>query len=198
MLIKFLSKGKNLFGGVDMTNYIEAAMAAVKTIVDDEPEPPLNIIEAGHCWLIYGILKEAISFEEIGLNTTDDDELKGIVTDAIRMCQAQADDLEVFMRKEGVPLPPVSEPKPQSNSIQIPPGVKMTDDEVANGVAMKIIALANASALAASESVRTDVGTILVKNLNEILAFGMTLKTKMRKRGWAKIPPNFNPSVINH
>ncbi len=60
-------------------------------------------------------------------------------------------------------------------------------------MALKIIAMSNAASLAAAECVRTDMGAIWVKFLNETLAYGMTLKTKMRKRGWAKITPDFSP-----
>ncbi|RXJ04276.1 DUF3231 family protein [Anaerobacillus alkaliphilus] len=179
-----------------MPNYLESIMAAVKTIIDDEQQPTLNILEAGHCWLYYGVLREAVAFEQAGMNTTDDDELKGILKDAEKMCLAQAQELEDFMRKEGVPLPPVSEFKPMSNSSEIPPGVKLTDDEISNGVAMKMIALSNAASMAASQCVRTDLGTLWVKDLNEALAYGMTLKTKMRKRGWAKIPPSYSPPGV--
>jgi len=176
-----------------MPNYLESILSSVKTMVDDEPQPPLNIIEASHCWLYYGIVNEAIAFESAGLNTTEDDELIGMLTDAQKMCSAHTNQLEKFMIKEGITLPPISESKPNTNPKDIPPGVKLTNDELANGVALKIIAMSNAASLAAGESVRTDMGFIWVKFLNETLAYGMTLKTKMRKRGWAKIPPDFSP-----
>jgi hypothetical protein len=151
----------------------------------------LNILEASHLWLYYGIIKEAVAYEEAGLNTTTDDELKGMINDAIKLCKAQANQLEQFMRQEGVSIPPVSEPKPYSNPRDIPLGVKLTDDELANGLALKIIAMSNESALALSLCIRTDVGAIWVQFFNEAVTFGVTLKTKMRKRGWAKIPPAY-------
>ncbi|GAE33702.1 DUF3231 family protein [Halalkalibacter akibai] len=176
-----------------MPNIIEAVKAAFNAIIDDEPKPPLNIIEASYSWLYYSIVKEAIAFEEVGLNTTSDDELKGILTDAIKMCAAHAEEIETLLRNEGVTLPPVSEPKPHTDHNDIPPGVKLTDEEITNGLAMKILAMTTKSALAAAECVRMDVGARYVQFFNEAAVFGATLKSKMRKRGWAKIPPAYNP-----
>jgi len=180
-----------------MPNIIQTIKSTVNTLLDDEKMPPLNVIEASHAWLYYGIVKEAMIFEEAGLNTTEDDELKGILTDAISLCSSQAKELAEFMRSEGITLPPTSEPKPKTDPKDIPPGVKLTPEEISNGVALKIIALSNQAALAASQSVRTDVGAMWVRFFNESMAFGMTLKTKMKKRGWAKLPPPFTPPGVN-
>jgi hypothetical protein len=96
----------------------------------------------------------------------------------------------------GVILPPVSEPKPYTDPLAIPPGVKLTDGEIANGLALKIIMMSTQSSTAAAQGVRTDMGALWVKFLTESLAYGMTLKTKMRKRGWAKFPPPFKPPGV--
>ncbi|GAE27860.1 hypothetical protein JCM9140_4022 [Halalkalibacter wakoensis JCM 9140] len=179
-----------------MPNIIEAIKNTFNSIADDEPTPPINIIEASYTWLYYGIVMEAIAFEEAGLNTTSDDELKGILKDAIKLCQEQAKETERLMRKEGLTLPPVSEPKPFTSNHDIPPGVKLTDDEISNGLAMKILAMTTKASLAATEGVRTDIGAMYVRFFNEAAIFGATLKTKMRKRGWAKLPPAYTPPGV--
>lgn len=179
-----------------MANVIEAIRSAVDTIIDDENPPLLNIMEASFSWQYYALVREAISFEEAGLNTTDDDELKGMLKDALKLCKGQAGTLEDFMRREGVPLPPVSVSKPLTDSSSIPPGVKLTNDEIANGLALKVIAMSIQSATAAAQSVRTDMGSIWTGFLVETLTYGSTLKTKMRKRGWAKIPPGYSPPGV--
>ncbi|HJV45139.1 MAG TPA: hypothetical protein VJ824_05355 [Bacillota bacterium] len=80
--------------------------------------------------------------------------------------------------------------------MNIPLGVKLTDEELANGLALKVIAMSTAASTAAAQSVRTDVGVMWVQFLNEALVYGATLKTKMRKRGWAKLPPAFTPPGV--
>jgi hypothetical protein len=179
-----------------LPNYIEALRSFFDTIVDDEPKPPLNILEASYCWLYYGVINEAIAFEQAGLNTTNDDELKGMLKDAEKLCSTHAQELKQFMRQEGVNLPPVSEAKPYTDPKDIPPGVKLTAEEIANGLALKIVLMSTQASTAAAQSVRTDMGALWIKFLTETFAYGMTLKTKMRKRGWAKLPPPFKPPGV--
>ncbi|MGJ9383819.1 DUF3231 family protein [Salipaludibacillus sp. CF4.18] len=179
-----------------MPNILEAIQHAFNSIVDDEPKPPLNIIEASYSWLYYGIAKEAIAFEEAGLNTTRDDELKGMLNDAIKLCTDHAQQLEKLMKNEGVTLPPVSESKPKTDNKDIPLGVKLTDEEIANGLALKVLAMSNKSASGVAECVRTDIGVMWLQFFNEVAVFGATLKIKMRKRGWAKYPPAFTPPGV--
>lgn len=179
-----------------MPNIIEALSSAFNSIVDDEPKLPLNIIEASYSWLYYAIVKEVIAFEEVGLCTTNDDELKGILKDAVKLCSGHTIQLEKFMRTEGVTLPPVSESKPFTDPNAIPLGVKLTNEELANGLAIKILAMSTKSSLAAAEALRTDVGAMWAQFFNESVMFGATLKIKMRKRGWAKTPPAYAPSGV--
>lgn len=115
------------------------------------------------------------------------------ITDAIRLCKDHEKQLRDFMRAEGVNLPSVTEPKPLTDAADIPPGVKLTNEEIANGLALKIIALSQQAALGATQSVRTDIGSMWMQFLNETLIYGSTLKVKMRKRGWAKLPPAYSP-----
>ena len=179
-----------------MPNFFETLRSAFDTLIDDEPKPPINIIEASNCWLYYGMISEAIRFEQVGINTTTDDELLGILVDAEKLCARQAEKLKKLMRDEGVTLPPVTEEKPNSDPLQVPPGVKLTDAELSGGLAVKMVAMTSQAALGAANSVRSDIGMLWVEFLNETLAYGMSLKTKMRKRGWAKIPPAFKPPGI--
>ncbi|WP_261176540.1 DUF3231 family protein [Anaerobacillus sp. CMMVII] len=97
------------------------------------------------------------------------------------------------MIKEGVPLPPVPDKKPLSEPDEIPLGAKLTDNEIANGVSLKIAMAAVECAMANSQSIRTDVGLMWLEFYTEMLTFGATTKTLLRKRGWIKVPPYYYP-----
>jgi len=181
-----------------MPNVFDAVTSIAKSIFDDEPKPPLHIGEAMACWTYYAMLMEAVAYEQVALNTTTDDELLGIVNDAVKMCNNQEIRLKEFMHREGITLPPVSEDKPDSDPNAVPPGVKLTDNEIANGLALKSTASIIHCATSASSSVRVDVGIMWTEFLAEQLTYGVTLKTKMRKRGWLKQPPSFTPPGIGH
>jgi hypothetical protein len=82
---------------------------------------------------------------------------------------------------------------PISDANDIPPGVKLTDDVIANELCLKIVSLIVRAAGAASESIRTDVGLMFIQFQTEKFAFATRLKHLMRKRGWIKVPPFYLP-----
>ncbi|WP_223703036.1 DUF3231 family protein [Sutcliffiella deserti] len=178
-----------------MPNPIEAVWNILKTAVDntDEPRTPLHIIEVGDCWTYLTMMEEFIRYEEVGLNTTTDDEVLEMLTDIVRLCESQVKKISAFMKEEGVPLPDVTSSKPESNSKEIPLGVKLTDDEITNGIAFKLVICMQACAKGQANSVRNDVGILWFGFYSEWVTFGTTLKTLMRKRGWLKVPPYYYP-----
>ncbi|GIO16739.1 hypothetical protein J19TS2_62940 [Cohnella xylanilytica] len=175
-----------------MKDLIEAALNLIKSKADDSNDP-LHVGEVMSCWIYLGGLEEAQVFIQAGLNTTKDDQLRHALLEDQRLGQAQIQVLKNFMTKEGIPLPPASEQKPDSDPDSVPLGVKMTDDELANGLAIKIVSLIMTAASAASQSVRNDVGILFVKFLGEKLVLGTNIKSMLRERGWIKIPPYYYP-----
>ncbi|MGV3486980.1 MAG: DUF3231 family protein [Tuberibacillus sp.] len=178
-----------------MPNPFEAIWNMFKTSVDteNEPESPLHVIEVGDCWKYITILEEFIRYEEAGLNTTTDDEVKEMLTDVVQVCETQVSKLSTFMKKEGIPLPEVASPKPNSDPNQVPLGVKLTDDEIVNGVAFKLVVCSQACAKGQTDSIRNDIGTMWLEFFMEWVVLGTTLKALMRKRGWLKVPPYYYP-----
>lgn len=176
-----------------MPNLFEAVINTFRTLIDNEPKAPLHTGEVTSCWFYYTALKEAIRFEEAGLNMTTDNEVVEMLKDAIKLCESQAKRIERFMVSEGIPLPETSAPKPKSNPNEVPLGVKLTDDEIANGVSIKMAAANLECGMGQSQSIRNDVGFMWLEFQVEILTFGATLKTLMRKRGWIKVPPYYYP-----
>lgn len=176
-----------------MGNPVEAIWNLLKTKLDNEEKSPLHVLEVGGCWTYLAILEEFIRYEEVGLNTTTDDEVKEMLVDAIKLCESQVKTLSQFMRQEGVPLPDVTSAKPQSDPNQIPLGVKLTDDEIANGVAFKMVTLLTQCGKGQADAVRNDVAIMWFRFYIDIMTFGTTLKTLMKKRGWLKVPPYYYP-----
>lgn len=176
-----------------MTNIFEAALNVFKLSADNEPKSPLHIGEAYACWMYMGLMDEATVFIQMGLNSTNDDELKDMLKDSLEQCQSQSKQLQEFMKKEGVHLPPTTEDRPNSDPNAVPLGVKMTDDEIANGVSIKTVTAIIHCATSSAQSIRNDVGMMWVHFMNEKMIFGQSLKTLLRQRGWIKVPPYYYP-----
>lgn len=120
-----------------MTNILEAVKGIFSVYTDDEPQSPLHVVEVMNLWMYFTMLTEINRFVEIGLNTTTDDELIEALKNSFHDCHNQAEEIENILRREGVGLPPTSERKPHTNPHDVPAGAKMTDDEIANGLAAK-------------------------------------------------------------
>jgi len=176
-----------------MVNIMEAITNVMQSFVDDEPKAPLHIGEAMNCWTYLGMLEEEISLVQLMLNTTIDDELIETLRDAEKLAHSQSKKLKEFMQREGVILPTASEERPLSDPNAVPLGAKLSDEEIANSLAVKAVSNVMMCANGASQSVRNDVGFMFTQFLAEKIIFGANLKAKMRKRGWIKVPPYYYP-----
>ncbi|MBP1949659.1 DUF3231 family protein [Virgibacillus litoralis] len=178
-----------------MPNPFEAVWNTLKTSMDNinEPKSPLHIIEAGDCWKYLTMMEEFIRYEESSLNTTADDEVKEMLQDVIKLCESQVEKLSKFMKEEGIPLPDVTSSKPNSEPNEIPLGVKLTDNEITNGIAFKLVTCMQSCAKGQADALRSDIGMIWLNFYSDWVMFGTTLKTLMRKRGWIKVPPYYYP-----
>ncbi|RTR36190.1 DUF3231 family protein [Robertmurraya yapensis] len=176
-----------------MTSIIESLKDLLQISLDDEPKNPLHVGEVMSCWLYITIMDEASVFIQIGLNTTTDDEVVKILKDSLKQCETQSQRFKSFMKKEGIHLPPTSEPRPNSDPNGVPLGTKLTDDEIMNGLSIKTVAAIVHCATASAQAIRNDVGSMFAHAMFEKMQFGASLKDMMRKRGWIKVPPYYYP-----
>ncbi|GAB3798315.1 DUF3231 family protein [Virgibacillus kimchii] len=179
-----------------MTNLFENIADIIKTTVDGEDKPPLHLGEAFACWLYLSTLHEEVPSLDIALNTTKDRDLIELIQEAKKLGQSQMDKLEKFMIDESIPLGMSSEVKPKTDPAAIPPGVKLTDYEMANYLSAKVVSNTTLCATNMNQSIRTDMGLLWLKFFGEKAQFGFKLKTTMRKRGWIKNPPSYLPNGV--
>ncbi|TKD69172.1 DUF3231 family protein [Pseudalkalibacillus hwajinpoensis] len=176
-----------------MQKIFKSMLSAIQSHKDDTPKPPMHVGEVMSCWTAYAIFREAQIFYKMALNTTEDKPLKNITQEIFDGSVEDWNKLRDFLIKEGVQLPATSQAKPDSTSSEIPPGVKLTDDEIANGIALKLAAVNMLCASSISQSTRTDIGLMFLKVQANILMYSAELKTLMEKRSWLKTPPYYLP-----
>lgn len=174
-----------------MPDVIKAVKNVIQSFVDDEPKPPLHVGEVMSCWTYISELADEQVHSEAGINSTTDPELRKAFHESVKMFESQKERMISFMLSEGVPLPPINESKPQSNPSDVPLGVKLTDDELANSLNIKIVILIPYCTNAITQSVRNDVILIWLEYLQEYMTFGATLKELVKRRGWLKVPPYY-------
>lgn len=179
-----------------MPDILEAVKKWLGSFTDDDPKMPLHIGSAMSCWLYLTTFAEASNEIQIALNTTVDSELIKALDEALKIFDSQVEHLREFMKAEGVPLPRITGQKPESNPSAIPAGVKLSDDEIANALSLKVATAIVSCATAASQSIRADVGAMWMSFLTQHFSYANTLKSLMRKRDWLKVPPPYFPPGV--
>lgn len=171
----------------------EALWKILNSLFDEEPKPPLHVGEVMACWTYLTILEESVVLEQLAINSTNDTELISIVNKTIGGASSQVRRLKDFMQREGIVLPSASEPKPVSNPNAVPLGAKMTENEIANFVSVKIASAVTLCGSAIAQTIRNDVALMFFEFQVEAMQYGTILKSIMRKRGWLKVPPYYLP-----
>jgi hypothetical protein len=144
-------------------------------------------------WTLFTAFKEAHTLYQVALNTTIDSDLKSILEEALEGSFADTKRLEDFLVKEGVPLMLVNPNKPTSDPNAVPEGVKLTEDEIANLISVKVAASITFCAQAMSKTIRTDAGLLFFSIQVQLMKFAAPLKNLMKSRGWLRVPPKYNP-----
>ncbi|MGC5323970.1 DUF3231 family protein [Brevibacillus sp. SYSU BS000544] len=176
-----------------MVNLLEATVDTIKTMIDQDEDQPLHVGEVMGCWLYLAGLELAKTTVQAAINSTTDHELKELLEEDLALGTSQRKRLHDFMINNGITLPPSSEDMPKTDPNNIPLGVKLTDDVLANELSLKILSLIVRAAGISAESIRADVGMLFIQFQSEKLAFAAKLKHSMRKRGWIRMPPFYIP-----
>jgi hypothetical protein len=175
---------------------LESTINVIRSLTDDT-KMPIHIGEAMACWTYLAFVDEIINYEQIGLNTTMDEELKDMLDHALKIALSHKEQISEFMQKEGIALPDEPQAKAKSDPKAIPIGAKFTDKELANAISINFILASDMLAASASQSIRTDVGLQFLQFQMEKMMLGFKMKNLMQKRGWLKIPPAFtSPGIL--
>jgi hypothetical protein len=174
-------------------NVVETITALFKNFTDEEPKPHLHVGEVMALWTAYTAFHEAHILYQTGLNSTSDKDLRDALTAAYNSSKRDTEKIEELLRKEGVPMPTVSSPKPNSNPDSIPEGVRFTERELANLISVKIVASIAFCAQSASQAVRSDVGLLFFEIQVHLMEYMSQFKNLMKSRGWLNIPPSYIP-----
>lgn len=176
-----------------MTSIFESIKDYLQLSLDNENKSPLHVGEVMSLWFYLTLMDEATVYIQVGLNTTTDDDVIKILKESLKQCDTQGKRFKELMKAEGIPLAPTSEARPDSDPNGVPLGVKLTDDEIMNGLSIKTVAAITTCATSASQSIRNDIGILFTQCMLEKMKFGTSLKDLMRKRGWIKVPPYYYP-----
>lgn len=161
-----------------------------------QPSTPPHIGEAFNIWTYYVAVKESRTIGLMMLNHTNDTELKETLEHFIdELLEPQLKQVTDFLRNEGVDMPHGTGDKPKANEKEIPPGAKMTDNEIANMLVVKLNGLLLFCFMGLFSALRDDISGMLYNFQGHVLLQSYTLKKLMQKRGWLLVPPFYYGST---
>lgn len=180
-----------LVGVVTVANIVESVTKVISSLNDHKTKPPMHVGEVMGCWTYLGTIGEGIVATKIRLNTTTDEELVHALNEMMKLCETQMKTVTELLEREGIPMPPIDETKPNTQHSDIPAGVKLTDNEIANAMSVKVASEIIFCATQTSQAIRTDIAMMFSRMQAEHLAFLTNLKALMQKRDWLKTPPYY-------
>lgn len=155
-----------------------------------QPSVPPHIGEAFNVWTYYVGAKEARVICLMMLNHTNDPDLKEAIEHFVNdVLEPQVKQVTDFLRNEGIDMPAGTGDKAKADERQIPAGAKMTDNEIANMLIVKINGLLMFCFFGLFSGIRDDINAMFFNFQTHVMAQAYTLKKLMQKRGWLLVPP---------
>ncbi|TEB15494.1 hypothetical protein Psfp_02142 [Pelotomaculum sp. FP] len=176
-------------------NPFEVILNAFKPFLDKE-KPPINVMEVSNLWFYFAGSMSTLRNEEVAYNVIEDEELKEWFKDAIEnLHKPIIQELKAFLDQESVPLPKIYSDFPSEDYRSIPQGTKLTDEETANLMSYNLSLALKLGMRGITESIRPDIGFLYSRFIAREIAFSLSLKDLMQKRGWTQIPPAYYPTT---
>jgi hypothetical protein len=157
----------------------------------DGVKKPLNVMEVSNLWSFLVICDNTLRNEEVAYNNAQNSELKQLLLDAKKIHQTTADEITKLLKDEGIPLPQDTPEKPLGDFRNIPEGVGLNDEEIANLMSYNLVLGINYSSRGLTESIRADVGLLFFKVVIKKTAIGLKLKQFLDTQNWLRVPPYF-------
>lgn len=177
-------------GGCSHVNLIELVTDVFKNYKNLH-DSPLHVGEVMNLWTFLTATENFTNSELIALNKVEDPQLKEKMVDLIENYHKPiTTEIKQLLLNEGVELPQPPSEKPQMK-IDVPPGGKMTDEEVANLVVFNLVWAMQFCARGLTEAIRPDVGQLYVSAIVQKAGFSLTLKQLLMEKGWLKFPPPY-------
>jgi hypothetical protein len=177
-------------------NILELLNDAIKPFLDGE-KPPLHVGEVMNLWFYLTATEQTMRGEQVSYNIVQDLELKEKLKDVINNVHGPIQkELTEFLKAEGIPLPNASPDKPIGDFRNIPEGSKLSDEEVASLISFNIVLGITYACRGMTEAVRPDVAAMFAKFQMKKLAYSITLKDVLMRKGWLKVPPYYKSEAI--
>ncbi|WP_426450708.1 DUF3231 family protein [Paenibacillus sp. S-38] len=174
-------------------NLFDVFKDAIKPFLDGE-KPPLNVGEVMNLWFYSTATEQTMRGEQVSYNIVQNEELKELLRVVIDDVHGPIlEEVNGFLRAEGIPLPSTTPDKPIGDFRSIPEGSYLSDEEVGNLLSFNIVLGMNYACRGMTEAVRPDVAAMFVKFQMKKMTYAVSLREFLMRQGWLKVPPYYKP-----
>jgi hypothetical protein len=152
-------------------------------------EEPLHYGEVFDIWSSQLVGNSMIAGYQTVLNHAGDEDLRKLLLEAIETCQQEKKQVEVLLKENGIALPPAPPERPEACLEDIPVGARITDPEIAAGLAADIAAGLITCSQVIGKSIREDVAMMYAQFHAQKVALGGKVLRLNKEKGWLIPPP---------
>jgi hypothetical protein len=123
------------------------------------------------------------------LNHTGDADLRDFLEQSIDTAREEAAELEKLLKEHGVALPPHPPEKPKADLELIPPGARLSDQEIAAlaaaDIAIGLVKCAEVMAMC----IREDLAALFLSFFTKKAEMGLRMLRMQKHKAWLVVPP---------
>lgn len=150
---------------------------------------PMHYGEVFAIWTAYSSCKTMAAEYQTLLNHAGDEELQELLKEAIELSQNDGRELEVYLKENGVYLPPSPPERPKADLEDIPAGAKFYDQEIGAKLSVDAAAGLVACSQAMGMSIREDIAMMFGQMHVKKAQLGLKILRLNKEKGWLIPPP---------
>ena len=160
-------------------------------IMNNNPKnEPMHYGEAFGIWSYLLASKGGLSAYQTYMNHTGDKELKKMLEDMVtNVLKPEIEQMEDFLKENGIGLPPGPPEKPKASLEDIPVGARIEDPEIAAAISMNTATGLIACSQIMAMSIREDIAMMFGKFHMTKAQNGANLLRLNKEKGWLVMPP---------
>lgn len=152
-------------------------------------DEPMHYGEVFAVWTAYAGCKSMATEYQTILNHAGDGDLQEILKEAIELFKSDSKELEVYLKDNGVYLPPAPPERPKADLEDIPAGAKFYDQEIGAKISVDTAAGLIACSQAMGMSIREDIAMMFRQMHIRKAQLGLKILRLNKEKGWLIPPP---------
>ncbi|WP_280771432.1 DUF3231 family protein [Salipaludibacillus daqingensis] len=155
----------------------------------NQKNEPMHYGEIFSTWTYSTTAKSVKSMYQLYENHCGDDDLKKNIRQLIDQVSQEEQQVDQLLKENGIGLPPSPAERPKASLEEIPPGAKMTDQDISWQVSTDLAAGLLACSKAMAQSTREDIAIMYGQFHQDKAQSALKMLRLNKEKGWLVPPP---------